>query len=138
LASYPEVETFILGLQYHLKLEGLPSGNSRPVFRIAGISGRGSVRPCRTQFTVGTLVRVVAVAGLVFGGLACLLANLGFDFHVHDTLIMVGPYAFASDSAAFWAILLLAIALLMGLLVGLLAVVVRIAKVIRKRVMRKA
>ena len=80
----------------------------------------------------------VAVAGLVFGCLAWLLPSLALDFHVHDTLIVVGPYVFAPDSPAFWAILLLVLALLMGLLVGLLAVIVRTAKAIRNRIMRKA
>ena len=80
----------------------------------------------------------VAAAGLVFECLAWLLRSLALDFHVHDTLIMVGPYVFASDSAAFWAILLLVLALLVGLLVGLLAVIVRTAKAIRNRIIPKA
>ena len=96
------------------------------------------MRHRRTQFTLGRLMLAVAVTGLLFGCLAWLLPNLAIDFHVHDTFIMVGPYVFASDSAAFWAILLLVLALLMGVLVGLLAVVVRTAKAIRNRIMRKA
>jgi hypothetical protein len=80
----------------------------------------------------------VAVAGLVFGCLAWLLPNLALDFHVHEMLVIVGPFVFASDSAAFWAILLFVLALLAGLLVGLLAVTVRAAKAIRHRIMRKA
>jgi hypothetical protein len=79
----------------------------------------------------------VAVAGLVFECLAWLLSTLA-HFHVHDTVIMVGPYVFASDSAAFWAILFLVLAFLVGLLVGLLAVIVCTVKAIRNRIMREA
>jgi hypothetical protein len=80
----------------------------------------------------------VAITGLVFGCLAWLLPTLALDFHVHDTCIRIGPYVFASDSAAFWAILFLVLAFLVGLLVGLLAVIVRTATAIRNRLMRKA
>ena len=80
----------------------------------------------------------VVVAGLVFECLPRSRPSPPLDFHFHDTLIMVGPYVFASDSAAFWAILLLVLALLVGLLVGLLAVIVRTAKAIRNWVIRKA
>ena len=63
--------------------------------------------------------------------------RLRIDYHVHDTYIGIGPYVFASDSAAFWAVLLLLLAFLVGLWVGLLAVVVQTAKAIRNRVMRE-
>jgi hypothetical protein len=92
----------------------------------------------RTQFTLRRLMAAVAVAGLVFGCLAWIWRRLALDFYIHDTFIMVGPYVFGSDSAAFWAILLLVLALLMGLLVGVLASVVYTAKAIRNRIMRKA
>ena len=88
------------------------------------------------QFTLGRLMLAVAVAALVFGCLAWLLRSLALDFHVHEMLIAVGPFVFTSDSAAFWAIVLLVLALLMGLLVGLLALIVRTAKAIRNRIMR--
>lgn len=78
-----------------------------------------------------------AVTGLVFVCLAWLLPTLTLDYHVHDTYIGIGPYVFASDSAAFWAILFLLLAFLVGLLVGLLAVVVQTAKAIRNRIMRE-
>ncbi len=81
---------------------------------------------------------IVVFAGLVFGSLAWLLPRLALHFHFHDTYFKAGPYVFASDSAAFWAILSLTLALLMGLLVGLLAIIVRTAKSIRNRIMRKA
>jgi hypothetical protein len=90
----------------------------------------------RRQFTLGGLMLTVAAAGFVFGCLAWLLPSLGGGFHVHDTLIMIGPYVFPSDSAAFRAILLLVLALLIGLLVGMLAVIVCAVKAIRKRIMR--
>jgi hypothetical protein len=80
----------------------------------------------------------VVVAGLVFKCLAWLLRSLTLDFHVHDTHITVGPSVFASDSAAFWAIVLLVLTLLVGLLVGLLAVSVRTWKAIRNRIIRNA
>jgi hypothetical protein len=60
-----------------------------------------------TQFTIRRLMAAVAVAGLVFGCLAWIWRRLALDFHIHDAFIKVGPYVFASDSAAFWAILLL-------------------------------
>ena len=85
----------------------------------------------RRQFTLGGLMLTVGAAGLVFGCLAWLLPSLAGDFHVHDTFVMVGPYVFASDSPAFWAILLLRLVLLMALLVGLLGVIVFAAKRIR-------
>ena len=47
-------------------------------------------------------------------------------------------YVSASNSAVFWAILLLALAILSALSVGPLALVVRTAKSIRNRTMRKA
>jgi hypothetical protein len=84
------------------------------------------------------MMLTVAVAGLVFECLAWLLSTLALDFHVHDTVIMVGPCVFASDSAAFWAILFLVLAFLVGLLVGLLAVIARTVKAIRNRIMREA
>ena len=89
------------------------------------------------QFTIRRLMAAVAVAGLVFGCLAWIWRRLALDFHIHDSFIMVGPYVFASDSAAFWAILLLVLALLMGL-VGFLAAIVYTAKAIGNRIMCKA
>jgi hypothetical protein len=96
------------------------------------------VRVRLMQFTIRRLMAAVAVAGLVFGCLAWIWRRLVLDFHIHDSFIKVGPYVFASDSAAFWAILLLALALLMGLLVGFLAAIVYTAKAIGNRIMCKA
>jgi hypothetical protein len=96
------------------------------------------VRLRRTQSTLGRLMLAVAVTGLVFACQAWLLPTRALDSHVHDTYINAGPYVFASDSAAFWAISLLVLALLMGLLVGFLAVIVRTAKAIRNQIIRKA
>ncbi len=90
-----------------------------------------------TQFTLRKLMATVAVAGLVFGCLAWILPRLDLDFHIHDAFIGVGPYVFTSNSVAFWAILLLVLALLMGLVVGLLGAIVCTAKAIGKRRMRK-
>jgi hypothetical protein len=96
------------------------------------------VRVRLMQFTIRRVMAAVAVAGLVFGCLAWIWRRLVLDFHIHDSFIMVGPYVFASDSAAFWAILLLVLALLMGLLVGFLAAIVYTAKAIGNRIMCKA
>jgi hypothetical protein len=87
-----------------------------------------------TQFTIRRLMATVAVIGLVFGCLAWIWRRVALDFHIHDSFIMVGPYVFASDSAAFWAILLLLLALLMALLVGFLAAIVCTAKAIGNRI----
>ena len=96
------------------------------------------MRPHRTQFTLGRLMLAAAIAGLVFGCLAWLLRSVPPDVHIHDIYIKVGPGVFASDSAAFWAILFLVLVFLVGLLVGLLAVIVRTAKAIRNGIVRKA
>jgi hypothetical protein len=90
----------------------------------------------RMRFTIRRMMVVVAVAGLIFGCLAWLLPSL--ELHFHDAYIQVGPYVLWSTSPAFWAILLLVLALFVGLLVGFLAVIVCAAKAISRRIIDKA
>ncbi len=88
------------------------------------------------QFTIRWMLASVVVAGLIFGCFAWLLRSQARD--VHDAFIEIGPYTFWSDSPAFWAILGLVLAVVVGVLVGFIAVLVFAAKAIGRRIIRKA
>jgi len=77
----------------------------------------------------------VAVAGLLLGGLAWFLRNQAPD--IHDMFIQIGPYVFWSTSPAFWAILGLGLAVLLGLVVGFIAITALTARAIGRRIFRK-
>jgi hypothetical protein len=56
---------------------------------------------------------------------------------IHDTFIQIGPYVFWSTSRAFWAILGLGLAVLLGLMVGFIAITALTAKAIGRGIFRK-
>lgn len=77
----------------------------------------------------------VAVAGLSLGGLVWLLRNQAP--HIHDLFIQIGPYVFWSTSPAFWAILALGLAVLLGLLIGFTSTIALATRAICRRIFRK-
>jgi hypothetical protein len=93
----------------------------------------------------------VAIAGLILGFLAW-LTRWAFDFlHFlavflkpnslsvsHEVTIYLGPYRISSASPAFWPTLCLGFAVLIGILVGFFVTIWFAAKVIRRRIRRKA
>jgi hypothetical protein len=84
------------------------------------------------------LMAIVAGAGLIAGGYVWLLPP-GTDLHRHDfhAFMYVGVYVVPHTSPAFWVILGLELAALMGLFVGFIAVFVRITKAIKCIIIRK-
>ncbi len=77
----------------------------------------------------------MAVAGLLLGGLAWSLRNQAP--HIHDMFIQIGPYVFWSTSPAFWVILGLGLAVLLGLMVGFIAITALTARAIGRGTFRK-
>jgi hypothetical protein len=76
-------------------------------------------------------VVVLTVAGLALGRLAWSLPSEAR--HIHDVFVQIGPYILWSGSPAFWAILGLMSAAVVGLMVGVIAVIVFIGRRIKER-----
>jgi hypothetical protein len=100
------------------------------------------------QFTLRGMMIAVAVTGLILGFLVW-LSGWVFDLlgllqmsaapgYSQETIIDVGPSSVSSNSAAFWPILFLGLALLAGVVFGFLALVYFAAKAIRHGIMHKA
>ena len=87
------------------------------------------------RMTTRRWMLVAAVAGFSLGGLAWFLRNQ--ESHIHDMFLQIGPYIFPSTSPAFWAILGLGLAVLLGLMVGFIATIALMARAIGRGIFRK-
>jgi hypothetical protein len=96
----------------------------------------GTVRVSINKLSTSRTIFVVAIAGLVSAWCELLVRPDPFDCSYR--VIEVGTLVFEQSSPEYWAITWLALATVVGLSFGAIALTVRVARVSRRRIIRKA